>query len=115
MDCVFCNIINGKLESKKLYEDDTILAFLDIAPQAPIHFLVIPKQHISSANEINNTNSNIIARVFEIIPEIASTLNLKQGYRILTNHGHDAMQTIHHMHFHVFGGCYLGCNLHLNN
>lgn len=104
MDCIFCKIINGDIPSKKIYEDDRILAFYDINPQAPIHFLVIPKKHISSADEIDSSNSPEISYIFEKIPKIARDAGLKNGYRIISNCGDDAAQTVKHIHFHILGG-----------
>ncbi|MEG0457259.1 MAG: histidine triad nucleotide-binding protein [Oscillospiraceae bacterium] len=104
MDCIFCKIINGDIPSTKVYEDEMVYAFKDISPQAPIHVLVIPKKHIESTDEINETNSCYISKVFEAIPKIASSLNLKNGYRIITNTGDDAKQTVKHIHFHILGG-----------
>ncbi len=104
MDCIFCKIISGDVPSKKVYEDEQILAFHDIAPQAPVHIVVIPKQHIQSANEINVFNSPIVAKIFEAIPKIAEICNLENGYRIITNVGDDGCQSVKHMHFHILGG-----------
>ena len=104
MDCIFCKIVAGDIPSTKVYEDDTVLAFRDINPEAPVHILIIPKEHISSANEINDTNSAIIAHIFETIPKIAAEEKLDGGYRILTNIGKDGGQSVHHLHFHILGG-----------
>ena len=104
MDCIFCKIISGDIPSNKVYEDDQILAFHDIAPQAPVHIIVIPKQHIQSANDINAFNSPIVAKIFEAIPKIADNANLENGYRIITNIGEDGCQSVKHMHFHILGG-----------
>ena len=104
MDCLFCAIINGDIPSKKVYEDDYCYAFLDIAPQAPVHCLVVPKKHISSANEITAENSADVAKIFEAIPNIASSLGLENGYRIVSNIGEDGCQSVKHLHFHVLGG-----------
>lgn len=104
MDCIFCKIINGEIPSKKIYEDDKILAFHDISPATPVHFLVVPKTHIESANQIDSSNSQIIAYIFENIPKIAKELGLENGYRIINNCGTDGGQTVKHLHFHVLGG-----------
>ena len=104
MDCIFCKIINGEIPSDKVYEDDQILAFRDIAPQAPVHIIVIPKQHIQSANEINEFNSPIVGKIFEAIPVIAKHCGLTNGYRIITNVGDDGCQSVKHIHFHILGG-----------
>lgn len=104
MDCIFCKIINGEIPSKKIYEDDKILAFYDIMPEAPVHFLVIPKEHIQSANEINEENSDVIAHIFRSIGKIAKDLGIEgTGYRIVNNCGSDAGQTVNHIHFHIMG------------
>ena len=104
MDCIFCKIIAGSIPSNKVYEDEQILAFHDINPQAPVHVIVIPKQHIQSADEVNEFNSPIIAKIFEAIPKIAKKCNLENGYRIITNIGNDGCQSVSHIHFHVLGG-----------
>ena len=111
MNCIFCSIINGDIPSKKVFEDDLCLAFLDINPQAPVHFLIIPKEHISSADEINNKNAQLISHIFSVIPGIAKELGLKNGYRIITNVGEDACQSVKHIHFHVVGGARLSENM----
>ena len=106
-NCLFCKIINGDIPSKKAYEDDKRLAFYDIAPQAPVHILVIPKTHISCADEINSSNSSIVAYIFEKIPFIAKEAGIENGYRIISNCGPDACQSVHHIHFHILGGAQL--------
>lgn len=103
-ECLFCKIIDGEIPSKKVYEDEKILAFMDINPQAPVHFLVIPKQHICCADKINEENCEIVAYIFTKIPQIAKKLGLSNGYRIVNNCGDDACQTVKHMHFHILGG-----------
>ncbi len=104
MDCVFCKIVNGKIPSKKIYEDDLVYAFHDINPVTPVHFLVIPKKHISGANEIDESNSQVIAHIFEVIAKLAKEFNINQsGYRVVNNCGEDGGQTVPHMHFHVLG------------
>ena len=104
MDCIFCKISKGEIPSTKVYEDDTVLAFRDINPQAPVHFLVIPKEHIASADEITEENSGVVKHIFEVIPKIAKDEGLANGYRIITNIGPDGAQSVNHMHFHVMGG-----------
>ncbi len=104
MDCIFCKIVVGDIPSTKVYEDDTVLAFRDINPEAPTHVIVIPKEHISSANEICEANSAVVAHIFEVIPKIAAAEGLVDGYRIITNIGENAGQTVHHLHFHLLGG-----------
>ena len=103
-NCLFCRIIAGDIPSTKVYEDDTVLAFRDIAPQAPTHILVIPKAHIGSVAEITGENSAVVAHIFEVIPTIARAEGLDGGYRVVSNCGDDAGQTVHHLHFHILGG-----------
>ena len=104
MDCLFCKIIAGVIPSTKVYEDDQVLAFRDIAPQAPSHILVIPKEHIPSVDGITAENSGVVAHIFQVIPQIAAAEGLKDGYRVVSNCGADAGQTVHHLHFHILGG-----------
>ena len=104
MNCLFCRIINGEIPSSKVYEDEFCYAFLDIAPQAPVHCIVIPKKHIESADMINLDNSVFVSHIFEAIPNIARELKLENGYRIITNIGEDGCQSIKHLHFHILGG-----------
>ena len=111
MDCIFCAIINGTIPSKKVYEDEKTYAFHDINPMAPVHVLVVPKAHITSANEINADNSPIVAHIFEVIPKIAATLGLENGYRVITNIGEDGCQSVKHIHFHILGGKKLSENM----
>lgn len=101
MDCLFCKIVEGSIPSTKIYEDEFIYAFADIDPQAPFHAIVIPKEHISSADEISENNSFLIAKVFEAIAKIAKQENLENGYRIVNNCGKDGGQTVGHIHFHL--------------
>ena len=103
-NCLYCQIAAGQIPSNKINEDAKVLAFYDIDPQAPVHFLVIPKQHIASADELNGTNSAIVAHIFEVIANIAKELKLEKGYRIVNNCGEDGGQTVGHLHFHVLGG-----------
>ena len=103
-NCLFCKIVEGSIPSTTVYEDDMILAFRDIAPQAPTHILVIPKAHIASVNGITAENSAVVAHIFEIIPQIAAAEKLENGYRVVSNCGDDAGQTVHHLHFHILGG-----------
>ena len=104
-DCVFCKIIRGELPSKKVYEDDKIIAFHDIAPNAPVHVLVIPKEHIPSMNFVNEENSQIIAEIMVLIPKLANELKVDQsGYRVVVNCGSDGGMAVEHLHFHILGG-----------
>ena len=104
MDCLFCKIINGEIPSNKVYEDDTVFAFRDIAPQAPTHILIIPKQHIKSAAENDERNSSVISHIFEVAAKIAKQEGLDDGFRIVNNCGDIAGQTVKHLHFHLMGG-----------
>ena len=103
-DCLFCKIASGEIPCKKIYEDDKCVAFYDIAPQAPVHFLVIPKAHLASVNQVTAENSGVVAHIFEVIPKIAAAEGLTGGYRVVSNCGSDAGQTVHHLHFHILGG-----------
>ncbi len=103
-DCIFCKIAAGEIPSKKVYEDDTVLAFYDLEPQAPVHVLVIPKQHIPSAAAITPENSAVAAHIFEVIAKIAGELGLKEGFRVVSNCGVSAGQSVPHLHFHLLGG-----------
>ena len=104
MNCLFCKIIAGDIPSAKVYEDETVYAFRDIAPQAPTHILVVPKAHIASVDGITADNSAVVAHIFEVIPQIAKAEGLENGYRVVSNCGDDAGQTVHHLHFHILGG-----------
>lgn len=104
MDCLFCKIIAGEIPSQKVYEDEYMYAFKDINPQAPIHVLVIPKTHIPSLDGVNAENSAVVAKIFEKIPQIAKDLGLDGGYRLISNCGDDACQSVKHLHFHIVGG-----------
>ena len=104
MDCLFCKIIAGDIPSTKVYEDETVYAFRDIAPQAPTHILVVPKAHLSSMNDVTAENSAVVAHIFEVIPQIAKAEGLANGYRVVSNCGADAGQTVAHLHFHILGG-----------
>lgn len=104
MNCIFCSIVKGEIPSRKLYEDDNMLAFADIHPQAKVHVLVIPKPHIPSLDGITGENAGLIAALFEKIPAIARAAGLENGYRLVSNCGADACQTVPHLHFHLLGG-----------
>ena len=111
MSCIFCMIKNGDIPSKKAYEDEDILAFYDVNPQAPIHILVIPKEHIESVDCINAENSAIVAKIFEKIPMIAKEAGITNGYRVISNCGADACQSVKHLHFHILGGALLAARM----
>ncbi len=104
MDCLFCKIIAGDIPSTKVYEDELVYAFRDLAPMAPTHILVVPKTHMASVNEVTADNSTAVARIFEVIPEIAKAEGLTNGYRVVSNCGPDACQSVQHLHFHILGG-----------
>lgn len=105
MDCLFCKIIAGEIPSTKVYEDDLVFAFRDIDPQAPTHILIIPKQHISSVNEINGENCAVVGHIFKTAAEIAKKEGIAEdGYRIVTNIGENGGQTVGHLHYHMLGG-----------
>ena len=104
MNCLFCKIIAGDIPSAKVYEDETVYAFRDIAPQAPTNVLVVPKPHIDSCNGITAENSAVVAHIFEVIPQIAAAEGLQNGYRVISNCGDDGCQSVKHLHFHILGG-----------
>ena len=107
-NCIFCKIIAGDIPSKKVYEDELCYAFYDINPLAPVHFLVVPKQHIASAAEITADNAALVGHIYAVIAKLAKELGIAEGFRVVTNCGADAGQTVHHLHFHVLGGKTLG-------
>lgn len=102
--CLFCRIVRGEIPAKKVYEDESVLAFYDIDPKAPVHFLLIPKKHISSSDDIGSENSKVIAHIFEVIAKLSKKLKFTDGYRIVNNCGDTAGQTVKHIHFHVLSG-----------
>lgn len=101
MDCLFCKIASGAIPSNKLYEDEEILAYYDIDPQAPVHFLVIPKKHFDSAASLKETDAALVGHIFATIAQLAAQLGCEKGYRVVTNVGEDAGQSVKHLHFHV--------------
>ena len=103
-NCLFCKIIDGVIPSSKVYEDENVFAFRDINPQAPVHILVVPKEHIASAAELNASNSAVVAKCFEAIAKIAAAEGLDSGYRVINNCGEDGGQSVMHLHFHLIGG-----------
>ena len=107
-DCIFCKIIDGDIPSNKVYEDEEILCFHDLEPQAPVHVLIIPKVHISSLDEVKEEHAELIGHLLAKVPEIASLLGLSNGYRLINNCGSDGMQTVQHLHFHLLGGRKMG-------
>ena len=106
-NCLFCKIIAGEIPSTKVYEDETVYAFRDIAPQAPTHVLVVPKAHIEDCNGITAENSQVVAHIFEVIPQIVKAEGLANGYRVVSNCGADGCQSVQHLHFHILGGAKL--------
>ncbi|MBQ7033589.1 MAG: histidine triad nucleotide-binding protein [Clostridia bacterium] len=105
MDCLFCKIINGEIPSNKVYEDEKVYAFHDISPAAPVHVLIIPKVHISSANALTEENAAVVGHIFVVAAKIAAQLGIAEnGYRIVNNCGEDGGQTVPHLHFHLLGG-----------
>lgn len=102
-DCIFCKIINGDIPAKLIYEDDLVVAFDDMSPQAPVHFLVIPKKHIVSANNITEENKNIMGHILYVANKVAMEKGLENGYRVVNNCGEDGGQTVGHIHFHILG------------
>lgn len=102
-DCLFCNIVAGEIPSNKVYEDDLCYAFYDIDPQAPVHFLVIPKEHIQSVSAVNAENCAVVGHIFQVIAQLAKQLGL-DSYRVVSNIGEQAGQSVPHLHFHVLSG-----------
>lgn len=102
-NCIFCKILRGEIPSTLIYEDDKVVAFEDINAQAPVHFLVIPKEHITSARNIDNTNKDLMGHILYIASKLAEEKGLDSGYRIVNNCGIDGGQTVDHIHFHVLG------------
>lgn len=111
-DCVFCRIRDGELPSNKVYEDDKVLAFKDINPVAPVHILIVPKEHIESMNDINEQNASVVADIHMAAIRIAKEQGLAEtGYRLINNCGRGAGQTVMHLHYHLLGGRELGARL----
>ena len=110
-DCLFCKIIMGEIPSQSVYDDERVFAFRDISPQAPVHILVVPKEHIASVAEITKENSHYAAKCLEAVAKIAKAEGLDRGYRVITNIGADGGQTVPHLHFHILGGKTLGAGL----
>ena len=106
MDCVFCRIVNGEIPAEIIYEDSEILCFRDLAPQAPVHVLIIPKMHIASVEDIldNSEHKELFGHLLAKVREIAALLDLGNGYRLVCNQGRDGQQTVGHLHFHLLGG-----------
>ena len=107
-DCIFCSIANHDIPTEAVYEDDKIICFHDLEPQAPVHVLLIPKKHIGSLDEVTEEDSELLSYIMLKIPEIAADLGLENGYRVVVNNGEDAFQTVKHLHFHILGKRHLG-------
>ena len=107
-DCIFCKIMNGEIPTTKVYEDELCFAFQDIEPLAPTHFLVIPRTHIASAAQIDAQTAPVVGHIYAVIAKLAKEMGFQDGYRVVTNCGADAGQTVHHLHFHVLAGKQLG-------
>ena len=103
-DCLFCKIIAGDIPSNKVYEDELCFAFYDIDPQAPTHFLVVPKQHIQSAAQIDGENAAVVGHMFAVIARLAKELGFADGFRVVSNVGESGGQSVPHLHFHVLSG-----------
>ena len=103
-DCVFCKIITGEIPSQRVYEDQNVVAFRDVNPQAPVHIIIVPKEHIASAAELTAENSYLAAICLEAAAKIAESEGLSNGFRVVTNSGPDGGQTVFHLHFHLLGG-----------
>ena len=103
-DCLFCKIIAGEIPSSKVYEDELVYGFRDINPQAPVHLLVVPKEHIGGMDEITPDNSAVVGHIAEVIPLIVKELGLTNGFRVVSNVGKDGRQSVRHLHFHILGG-----------
>lgn len=107
-DCLFCKIVAGEIPSAKVYEDEFVYAFKDISPIAPVHYLFVPKQHISGTSEISPENAEIVGKIFTAIAKVAAEEHLDSGFRVVTNCGEDAGQTVPHLHFHLLAGKTMG-------
>ena len=105
-DCIFCKIANKEINSTAVFEDETVIAFKDLSPQAPQHVLIIPKKHIGSLNELNESDKNLVSHILvDVLPQIVKSLNIDEsGYRVVINTGDEGGQTVKHLHFHILGG-----------
>ncbi len=107
-DCVFCRIVNGEIPANVVYEDDHLMAFHDLNPQAPVHLLIIPKEHITDATTVEDCQTAAVGRLLQASARVAKQLELDGGYRLVTNVGADAGQTVMHLHIHLLGGRKMG-------
>jgi histidine triad (HIT) family protein len=103
-DCLFCKLVDGKIPSRKVYEDDEILVFHDIAPWAPVHLLLIPKRHITSMADVTEADAPLLGRMMAMIPKLMRDSGVTNGFRVIVNSGKDGMQEVPHLHFHSIGG-----------
>lgn len=103
-NCIFCKIVSDEIPAKKIFEDDKVVAFNDLNPQAPVHILIIPKKHITSLNEITKEDVELLGHIQEVASLLAKQNNLKDGYRLVNNCGIDGGQTVLHLHYHLMGG-----------
>ena len=110
-DCIFCKIIAGEIPSTCVHEDEYVMAFRDIAPQAPVHILIVPKEHICSVSDLTPQNSHFAAKCLEVAAKLADSEGLGDGFRVITNSGSDGGQTVFHLHFHLLGGRALGAKM----
>ena len=104
-DCIFCKIASGEIPSTMVYEDDTVAAFKDLEPQAPVHVLIIPKKHVVNVADLSQDDRDLAAHIFcDVVPKLVKELGLKKGFRVVTNAGEEGGQTVMHLHFHLLGG-----------
>ncbi|MDQ3345694.1 MAG: histidine triad nucleotide-binding protein [Chloroflexota bacterium] len=103
-ECLFCRIVAGEIPSDRVHEDDDVIAFRDISPQAPTHVLVIPRRHIPDAHALTNSDADLLVKLFGVIRDVADAAGLTKGYRVVTNVGPESGQTVFHLHFHLLGG-----------
>ena len=104
MDCLFCNIVKGQIQSEKVYEDNDVYAFKDVNPEAPVHILIIPKRHIKSVDELEETDKELVGQIFLVAKKLAKENKLENGYRLVSNIGEEGGQSVKHLHFHLLGG-----------
>ena len=104
MDCLFCNIVKGQIPSEKVYEDNDVYAFKDVNPEAPVHILIIPKRHIKSVDELEETDKELVGHIFVVAKKLAKENKLENGYRLVSNIGEEGGQSVKHLHFHLLGG-----------
>lgn len=103
-NCIFCKIISGEIPANKVFEDDKVIAFNDLNPQAPVHILIIPKKHIASLDDITENDTELLGHIQQVASMLAKKFNLVDGYRLVNNCGVDGGQTVLHLHYHLMGG-----------